>query len=455
MKSKSSQERYIAKFPKSRKLHERAKGLFPRGVPHDAWFGLPFPIYFTGAKGSRKRDVDGYEYIDYFGGHGGLVLGHAHPSLIEAVNRQIEKGTQYGGCSELTVEWARLIKNLFPSAELVEFTSSGTEAYMLAIRLARAFTGRVKVVRFRGQMGGWYDSAMIGKAEPWEIPETNGLLSAIGETTIAIPVNDEKALEEALVNRDVAVLVCEALGAYSGITGIAPSFYGAMTRLTKKYETLFMLDEVITGFRYPGGVQADRGLKPDLAILGKAITGLLPGAGAVIGSADVMNMIAFKDDKWNRYKRVTHGGTFSGNPLCAAAGIASVKILATGKPQEKANKMASILRDGMQQAMSKRGISGCVYGTASIYHIYFGACELRGKCNREICLNDKKVRLGDIGTSLTMNLALNSVHTAARGVDGFVSSAHTREDISKTIEVFGISLDTMLSEGVIDNVQRP
>ena len=142
MTAKSSKELYIAKFPRSRELSEKAMSLFPRGCPHDAWYMLPFPIHIKGAKGSKEWDVDGYEYIDYFGGHGGLILGHGHRSVVDAVRVQIERGTQYGACNELAIKWAEWIKKLIPSAECVEFTSSGTEANMLAIRVARAFTNR-------------------------------------------------------------------------------------------------------------------------------------------------------------------------------------------------------------------------------------------------------------------------------------------------------------------------
>jgi len=153
MANQSSVEQYIAKFPKSRALYEEAKGLFCRGVTHDIRFVNPFPIYITHGKGSHKWDVDGYEYIDFFGGHGALMLGHAHPSLVQAVNEQIIKGTQWAAGHELEIEWAKLIMNLIPSAERIEFTNSGTEANMYAIRLARTVTARDKIVKFNLKRG--------------------------------------------------------------------------------------------------------------------------------------------------------------------------------------------------------------------------------------------------------------------------------------------------------------
>ncbi len=451
MAKQTSLEQYAAKFPKSRALHERAKGVFRNGVTHDARYIKPFPLYMTHAKGSHKWDVDGYEYIDYFGGHGALILGHGHPAIVKAVSEQIAKGTQWAACHELEIEWAELIKKLIPSAERIEFTSSGTEANMLTIRLARAFTGRNKVVRFRGQMGGWYDALMVGEALPWDVPTTSGLLPAVAENTIAVPVNDEKELEKALSNQDVAILVCEPWGAYSGTTGIAPSFYGFMREITKRYGTLLHFDEVVSGFRYsPGGVQVAKGIVPDLTSLGKNVTGGVPGAGAVVGRVDVMDMLSFKEDaEWNRFKRVPHHGTFNANPLCAAAGIAALKILATGEPQKRANDLGIAFRQAMASAMKRRGLNACAYGDGGSVHLYFGSCKIREECDRVACLNSTKVRPADIGVALFITLTLNGVSTIGRAVDFFVSAVHSEEDIRKSMDAFDKALDTMTAEGTL------
>jgi glutamate-1-semialdehyde 2,1-aminomutase len=405
---KLSRELYISNFPKSKAIHEKAMGVFPRGSTHDAWYRIPFPIHMKEAKGARQWDVDGYEYIDYFGGHGGLILGHAHPSVVEAVTRQIERGTQYGACNNLALEWAELIKKLIRSADRVEFTSSGTEANMLAVRLARAFTGRGKIVKFRGHFGGWYDPMTLGAKRPWDVPTSLGILPSVLEETIVIPCNDGKVLRDELKNRDVALLMVEAFGASSGMVGIDPSFYPVMREMTLNYGTLLLFDEVVTGFRFsPGGVQAVRGIVPDLTSLGKAITGMIPGAGAIVGRTDVMDLLSFKDTERDRYERVSHEGTFNGNPLCAAAGTAALKILETGEPQRKADELAALLRRGMQEVMDRRGVIGCVYGDFSVFHLYFGACEMQGKCHRKICLNEEKVRPLEIGKALALNMTLN------------------------------------------------
>lgn len=435
-KKLSSEEKYIAKFPKSRLLYEKAKRLFPGGVTHDGRFLLPFPIYITHASASHMWDVDGYEYIDYFGGHGALILGHNHPSLIKAVNSQIERGVHYGAPHEQEIEWADLIKSLIPSAELVQFTNSGTEAGIIGIRLARAFTGRKKIVKFRTHFSGLSSPVMVGMGEPWDIPITAGLADGEIEDTIAVPVNDEKVLEDALSARDVAVLIAEPSNA-----GIAFSFYQTMGDLTKKYGTLLLFDEVVSGFRYSsGGMQKAVGVIPDLTMLGKILGGGIP-VGAIVGRADVMNMMDFKDPEWNRYKRVVHTGTWCANPLTCAAGVATLKILATGEPQKHADKMASRLREGIQRAMDKRGVSGCAYGSFSMFNVYLGNCPLQDKCDRTVCLNTNKVMPPDLTRLAVINLALNGVHVLGRaGPSGLVSAAHTEEDVDKTIEAFDTSL---------------
>lgn len=444
-------ERYTAKFPKSKRLSEQAKGIFPRGVTHDSRIVFPFPIFITRAQGSHEWDVDDNEYVDYCGGHGALILGHAHSSFIKAVNDQAVKCVHPGAENELSIEWARLIMKLIPSAERVEFTNSGTEANMLAMRLARAFTGRGKIIRFREHFLGWYDHVMTGVKEPWDISISGGLIASELKSTITIPVNDEASLEKNLLARDVALLMVEANGAFAGATGIDRAFYQVMRELTKKYGTLLLFDEVVTGFRYsPGGVQEVIGIKPDLTSLGKIVAGGMPGAGAVVGRADVMDMLRYETDdvEWNRYKRVAHFGTFNANPLCAAVGVATLRVLANGKHQKRANKMATMMRKGMNRVLGEKSVDACVYGDMSNYHIYFGKCELRDNCDRKVCLNSTKIRPLRIGELLSLDLAINGVHTMVRGVDGLLS-VHNEIDINKTVEAFNISINDMITEGII------
>jgi glutamate-1-semialdehyde 2,1-aminomutase len=420
----------------------------PRGVSHDQWYTDPFPIYMGRAQGSHLWDVDGNEFVDYYGGHGGKMLGHAPPAVVAAVQEQIERGTQYGAACELAVEWAELVQKLVPSAELIEFMNSGTEAIMYGIRLARAFTNRDKVVRFQFHFAGAYDAVSVGYKKPFDAPVSAGILSSTVKDTVVIPMNSEEALENALKKRDVALVIAEAAGGSSGVVGIQPDFYEVMRKLTTRYGTLLFFDEVVTGFRYsPGGVQAAVGVIPDLTALGKGLTGVLPGAGAVAGREDIMNLLLLKDEEWNRYRRVSHSGTFNANPLCAAAGIAYLKIIATGEPTRIANRRARELRDALQRRMDERGIAGCVYDSGfSVNHVYFGPCDRRGPCDRTVCLNADKTRDPATGQALFMNLALNGVKTPTRGYDFFLSAVHSEDDVNRTAEAFGRSLDALLGE---------
>jgi glutamate-1-semialdehyde 2,1-aminomutase len=452
MAKQFSEALYNQRFPKSKALFEQARGMLPRGVTHDAWFMRPFPIYIDRSQGSHKWDADGYEYVDYIGGHGAFLLGHGHPSFVEAVNRQIQMGTHFGACHALQLEWAGLIQKLVPSAERVEFTNSGTEANILAMRLARAFTGKQKIVRFRSHFAGFADHVMVGIVPPWNVPSSSGLLPFDVENTVVIPANDDGMLEQVLTNRDVALVMVEAAGAFAGVIGITPAFYRAMRELTTQYGALLHFDEIVTGFRYsPGGVQASIQITPDLTSLGKILTGGMPGAGAIVGRAEVMDMLSFKDDNWNRYKRVSHTGTFNGNPLCAATGIATLKRIADGEPQKQANRMSEKLREQMQQVIGERGVAGCVYGDFSVFHVYLGDCALRGECDRRICLNADKERPLEIGRRLAINAILNGVHLPNRGYDGLVSAVHTESDIDKTARAFGVSLDTLIEEGALND----
>ena len=448
MPKRSTLQRYEAKFAKSKALFERARKVMPRGVSHDQWYADPFPIYMSRARGSHLWDIDGNEYVDYYGGHGGKMLGHAPAAVVAAVQHQIERGTQYGAVCDLAVEWAELIQKLVPSAELIEFMNSGTEAIMYGIRLARAFTKRDKVVRFQFHFAGAYDAISVGNKKPFDVPVSAGILPSTVQDTVVIPINSEEALENALKKKDVAVVIAEAAGSSSGVVGIHLSFYDVMRKLTARYGTLLFFDEVVTGFRYsPGGVQAAVGVTPDLTALGKGVTGVIPGAGAIAGRKDIMDLLLLKDEEWNRYQRVSHSGTFNANPLCAAAGIAYLKIIATGDPTRMANQKARQLRDALQREMDGRGIAGCVYDSGfSVVHVYFGHCHLIEQCERVVCLNADKTRDPGAGQALFMNLALNGVKTPTRGYDSFLSAVHTEDDLKKTVEAFGRSLDALLEE---------
>ena len=446
-----SVDRFVKGHPKSEELWLRSRKV-GRGIHHDARVCEPFPIYIARCQGSRKWDLDGHEYIDYTMGHGSLLFGHAHPSLLEAVSGQLTKGTHYGCECELALEWAEIIAQLVPAAERVEFVMTGTEANLLIAHLARAYTGRTKILKFAEHFFGWSDHLQVGVVPPYDEPIA-GHLPPLAEGTVSggtvvIPCNDAAALEKALAKRDIAALFLEGGGAHCGEIGMPAELWHTARRLTEEFGTLLVIDEVITGFRWsPGGCQQVVGVTPDLSGLGKMVSGGLPGA-AVCGRADVMELLAIRpgDAQWNRYRHVVHPGTWNANPLSAAAGVAMLRMAASGQPQKAAEALARRLATGLNDEIDKRGIAACAFNTSSAIHLYLGRCQT---CDRELCLDASKRMPPEVVSALDRHLLLNGVNML-RGAIGWVSAVHTAQDIDQTVEAFRAALDGLVEEGVVD-----
>jgi glutamate-1-semialdehyde 2,1-aminomutase len=432
----------------SRKLYDEAVTRLAGGVVHDSRYVAPFPIYIEKAKGSRKWDVDGHEYIDYSMGSASLLLGHAHPDVVAAIAEQLPKGTFYGNCTPLEVEWAGLVQQLIPSAELIRFVGSGTEATLLAIRIARAFTGKSKIVRFEGHYHGWHDHVVVGMQPPFDEVPTLGLLPGIVAATVVVPANNLDRVEAELQkDKDIAAVILEASGASWGTVPLVEGFHAGLRRLTEKYGVLLIFDEIITGFRYsPGGVQALVGVTPDLTTLAKVVTGGLPG-GAVGGRADIMRVVDPRAEFGGRRPGAIHRGTFNANPLAAAGGIAALKVVATGEPQRHANAIAARLRQEMQEVLKRHGVAGAVYGDASTFHVYFG----RTNGNSIEGLSAAQLKGIPKTTVAAFQQALRQ-----RGVDlmsytgGLTSLAHTDEDVRQTIQAFDGAVHELLAAGAVD-----
>jgi glutamate-1-semialdehyde 2,1-aminomutase len=340
-------------------LAERAQRVLPGGATHTARSYDP-RIYVARSNGSRKWLIDGTELIDYTMGHGALLLGHAHPVVVEAVREQVTRGTHYGAANPLEVEWAELITTLVPSADKVRFTASGTEAVMLALRVARAATGRDRIVKLEEHFHGWSDvvSAFIDDDGYTRTPA--GVPQLLGELTSVVPTGDPSALEEALARRDVAAVILEPSGAHYGWLPLDPAFIGAARAACSATGTVLVFDEVVTGFRVsPGGMQSVLGITPDLSVLGKVMAGGLPG-GAVAGRSDLLELLSTK---------IEHPGTFNANPLSAAAGIATLRLVAGGGPQRTADTYAVSLAREWSGALVAAGIPGEVTRMSSILHI--------------------------------------------------------------------------------------
>jgi len=430
-------EEYIRAHPGSQKLHERAVKVFAaNGATHGTRILDPFRPYITHAKGSRKRDVDGNEYIDYVMSHGALILGHCQPTVVRAVQEQVAKGTHYGENHELEIEWAELIKSMMPAMERVEFFACGQEANMMAIRLARAFTGRRKVLRFVENFHGWADEVVLST------------LGVVADEVKVIPMHDLERLEEELTKKEYAILILEGGGAHMG--GQIPwdaDFVRALPGLTQEYGTVWLIDEVVTGFRdSPGGWQATIGVTPDLTTLGKCVGGGL-GVGALGGRADILDMLRPKAPP---QQFVYHSGTWNGNPLLCSAGIAACKLYLNGEPQKRANQLGAYLRKRGNQALKERGINGRLYGR-SIVHLYLGPIDYEPSNDTLPPTKDVSKLMAGTPTKTRLCLHLLQRGVATMGARMFIlSAAHTEEDIDQTIKTFGDSLDAMIAEGTLN-----
>jgi glutamate-1-semialdehyde 2,1-aminomutase len=444
------EETYRRLHPYSMALYERAVGMFPGGVTHDARFMAPFPLYIERSAGAHKWDVDGHELIDYWMGHGALLLGHGHPAVVAAVQEQMVRGVHFGAEHELEVRWAALVQQLFPSIERLRFTASGTEATMLAVRLARAYTGRPAIVRFAGHFHGWHDMLARG-AEGEDVPPP-GVPAALLETTIVLPA-DLAQVEATLHERqDIAAVILEPTGASYGMVPLPDEFVRQVRRLTMARDVLLICDEVVTGFRVaPGGVQARAGVAADLTALAKILAGGLPG-GAVGGRADVVRLLEFGDATWNRERKIRHNGTFNANALSAAAGIATLERVATGEPGQHAAHLCGQLIDGLNAVIRERGLRGwAAYGDASIFHIVAGSRVgfAPGALAADVPALELK-RGGDPRLIAALRLALiNQGVDLMRGRSGFLSVAHSAADIAQTIAAFAAAIDAMAAEGLL------
>jgi glutamate-1-semialdehyde 2,1-aminomutase len=446
------EEKYIKQRPKSKAMYERAVNVFPSGVTHDTRFILPFPIYITEAMGSRKWDVDENEYVDFAMGHGALLLGHGREEVINAVREAVIRGTHFGGSSELEIKWGEMVKKLVPSAERVKFTSSGTEATLLALRLARAYTGKSRIIKFHGHFHGWQDYLAVGERPPWEITPV-GIPDEVLRTVIAIPC-DLSLLESVLKNdKDIAGVIIEPTGGSWAKVPIPDGFLEKLREVTKTYDTLLIFDEVVTGFRWAiGGAQGLYGVIPDLTTLAKILAGGFPG-GAVAGKKEVLESLEFiADEERNQKKKIRHQGTFNANPVSATAGIVCLDIVSAGEPQKEASSRASDIRKGLNEIIKAYEVRGCVYGDSSVFHITLGISprNFTGGDIKHPILPPEVLKLG-----AEKNLArLFQLSMLVEGVDifhlgGLVSSVHSDKDVEKTVKAFEITVKRLRKEGVL------
>jgi glutamate-1-semialdehyde 2,1-aminomutase len=449
-------DRYRAEFPGSRQRYEQACNVFPGGVTHDLRYLEPFPIYVDRQKGAHKWDVDGHELIDFWSGHGSMLLGHSHPAIVVAVQNQMEKSTHAGGCHDLEVEWGQWVKRLVPSAERVRFTGSGTEATLMALRLARIFTGRPKFLKFAGHFHGWHDAVSVGSDPPYDSFAVPGVSDAVAANTVVIRPNDVALLEQTLkADPAIGAVILEPTGGHWGAVPIREPFLKAVRELTQAHGQLLIFDEVITGFRVaPGGAQERYGIRPDLTTMAKILAGGLPG-GALGGRADILAAIEFRPGK----PKMRHPGTYNGNPLSAAAGVAALKLVATGEPGRKANDAGRQLRNQLNAMFTDRGLPWLAYIDFSMFRLlpnYHGPrpAEALGDDDGPIPHEGDLNRLDGLPANPQLRgafrqaMLLNGVDMP--GLGGWLMAVHSTEDVERTVQAVAKSLDMLKADGIID-----
>ncbi|MGB9779769.1 glutamate-1-semialdehyde 2,1-aminomutase [Caldanaerobacter sp.] len=418
------------KTTKSEHLFEKAKKLMPGGVnsPVRAFKSVGAnPVFIKRGKGSHILDEDGNEYIDYVMSWGALILGHSNPEVVEAIKNQAELGTSFGACTELEVLMAEKITEAFPSVEVIRMVNSGTEATMSAIRLARAYTGRDIIVKFEGCYHGHFDSFLIkagSGATTFGIPDSKGIPESLAKNTLIAKYNDIGSVEEIFRNygETIAAVIVEPVAGNMGVVLPEKGFLKGLREITRKYNSLLIFDEVITGFRVSyKGAQALYDISPDITTFGKIIGGGLP-VGAYGGREEIMRLVSPDGP-------VYQAGTLSGNSLAMAAGFKTLEILSKkAEIYEELDKKAEKLEKGLKESMVHNGIDVVINRIGSMMTMFF---------------TGEKVK--DYQSALKSDTSLYALYfkeMLKRGVylppsqfeAFFISTAHTDEDIDKTID---------------------
>ncbi|WP_022854399.1 glutamate-1-semialdehyde 2,1-aminomutase [Thermodesulfatator atlanticus] len=413
----------------SKRFFEQAQKVIPGGVnsPVRACKSVGAdPVFFAGGAGPFIIDVDGKEYIDYVASWGPLILGHAHPEVIAAVQAAAENGTSFGAPTWAEVELAELICEIFPSIEKVRLVNSGTEATMSAVRLARGYTGKRKIIKFDGCYHGHADSFLVKAGSgvaTLGIPGSPGVPEEIVANTISLPYNDLAAVEEAFAKMgdDIACVIVEPIAGNMGVVPPKPGFLEGLREITKKHGALLIFDEVITGFRVSlSGAQGLYGVYPDLTCLGKIIGGGLP-VGAYGGRAEIMEHIAPEGP-------VYQAGTLSGNPIAVAAGIATLRVLMRPGTYERLEALSQRLAKGLAEAASAAQAKVTFNRVGSMMTCFFREGEVTNFSEAAASDTEKYGKFWRAMLARGVYLAPSQFEAA------FVSLAHTEEEIDHTIE---------------------
>jgi glutamate-1-semialdehyde 2,1-aminomutase len=409
----------------SRRLFERARSFFPGGVnsPVRAFKAVGGnPLFIDRAEGSRLYDADGNAYIDYVGSWGPLILGHAHPAVVNAIREAAGRGSTYGASTAAEVELAELITAAMPSIEMLRFVSSGTEATMSAIRLARAFTGRDRILKFEGCYHGHADM-LLAKAGSGIVtlglPDSAGVPVAAVANTVVVPFNDMAAVEAALRANRIAAIIVEPIAGNIGVVPPASGFLSGLRQLATDHGTLLIFDEVITGFRAGyGGAQKLYGIRPDLTCLGKIIGGGLP-VGAYGGRRAIMSLIAPTGP-------VYQAGTLSGNPLAMAAGIATLRLLRDMDPYADLDRRTAWLCEQLSEAARRAFVPATMNRIGSMFTLFFTGNSVTDYATARTADASAYARFFHGMLARGIYLAPSQFEA------GFVSTAHSDQDLEQT-----------------------
>jgi glutamate-1-semialdehyde 2,1-aminomutase len=420
---------------RSQALYEAASRVIPGGVnsPVRAFRAVGgTPLFVARGEGSRIFDADGHEFIDYVGSWGPLIFGHAFPPVITAIERAARMGTSFGASTASEVELAELIVEAVPSIEQVRFVNSGTEACMSALRLARAFTRRDKIIKCAGNYHGHADSLLVSAgsgALTLGVPDSPGVPAATAADTIVVPYNHPTALEKAFdQHEDIAALIVEPVAGNMGVVAPLPGFLGAARDLTARNGALLIFDEVMTGFRVGyGGAQARFDIQPDLTCLGKVIGGGLP-VGAFGGRAEIMQHLAPAGD-------VYQAGTLSGNPLAMSAGIAQLRALKGSDVYDRLESSGAALEAGLSRTLAETGAAARVARVGSMWTLFF---------TRDPVVDLDSAKLADTAAYARFFHAMleRGIYLPPSQFEAaFISLAHSKTDIEQTIAAARESLD--------------
>jgi glutamate-1-semialdehyde 2,1-aminomutase len=434
--------RYEERTPKARLLDAEARKYFSGGHTRNSAYFAPYPVYMVRGRGCRTEDADGNAYLDFCNNYTSLIHGHLDPDIVAAVQDQLEKGTEFATPTRLQIEHAAHMTARLPSAEMIRYCNSGTEATLWTIKMARAATGRDKIVKMEGGYHGTHDIAKVSltpdpeqKHPPVPRLDGPGVPRSVLQDVLVAPFNDLDTLEQLLKTHhdELAAVIAEPMLGSLGMVPPAPGYLAGLRALTEKYGVLLIFDEVITFRLSPGGMQAREGIEPDLTALAKIIGGGFP-VGAFAGPRRIMDRF---DPRTSGGQAISHAGTFNGNPITMAAGLAALRkydAAAAGR----INALGDRLRAGFDRAFQKAGLKGRATGLGSLAQVHFGDHAIRTAYDFAAGM----LRAGEAPRLFHLEMINRGVFSAGRGMF-VVSTPMTEKEIDQAVEASAAALEML------------